>query len=383
MTKVHNSLGKLNTQPSWLSDNQAFNFSSPTIDSTKVRIPLSKVEILDPRLGNHLVLVDVDTGQTVDEVFKSNSLAINENGIKTKYVLERQITSNQTVEEYLTFLIQSKLLKERYFDGINHNTIKLVYDALMTHNVVRFSFKDFMDSAELTDTDVTVDGTCSKPVLEIVRTLECNAIPRKKAAEAMSCYKKKDNLGIGFALRKTKSFRKAPYLKFYEKVRELEYNSKEFFTTYIKGSVKLPVELLRIETTIKNRKHYKLLGLANNTMRTVLDNLKSVSLAAFQAAFSVHVNQNIVYVGRLQQMAKLNINDRILIQYLITLCDGEYTFETAVEYVIDTLCNGKRERYNMKKRIQKLLDVHGIDSPEESPKFHHFNEFLKNVKTYT
>jgi hypothetical protein len=65
------------------------------------------------------------------------------------------------------------------------------------------------------------------------------------------------------------------YLKFYAKALELKHHSTLFYDTYIRGSIYdkylIDNKLLRVETTIKNKAHWKTYNLEISTLKDLLD----------------------------------------------------------------------------------------------------------------
>jgi hypothetical protein len=61
------------------------------------------------------------------------------------------------------------------------------------------------------------------------------------------------------------------YLKFYAKALELKHHSTLFYDTYIRGSIYdkylIDNKLLRVETTIKNKAHWKTYNLEISTLK--------------------------------------------------------------------------------------------------------------------
>ena len=92
MQKYDNSIFNSNGVYPFNPFNERFSPSAVSIDSLKIRIPLSLVSVSDARLTDHCILVSKDTGSVVDETeYKNNSLKIDDNGIKTRFAIEKII----------------------------------------------------------------------------------------------------------------------------------------------------------------------------------------------------------------------------------------------------------------------------------------------------
>lgn len=347
-----------------------------TIDSTKLRIPLFDVEILNEVLGDEYIVFSKRTGEEItDENFKKNSYFHQEKGCKTYYKIDKQVNKDGAVCHYLVILLTSKILQKDYFKGIQKSTALQVYDRLMEQGVVYFSFDTFMDG-ECTDTDVKVDLTPRVEMVKIVDTVYSLAKSKKLAIEAASVYRQKTNMGIQFALRKTSKYIKSPYLKFYEKIRELRFNSVEFYANYL-SDFDLPKEILRIETTIKNKKHFKSLGQLSTKLKDVINNLSNVATVAFKRAFEAHLDfseKNLESKFMIEKNATpeefsisdLNEKDRLIYYSIQKDINYGVSFKNACESVIANCCFTKESRYKMKRKIKQIFKKIAIPVSDNS-----------------
>lgn len=359
--------------------NSEVNVSKRSIDSLKVRIPLEKVKLINPLLIGDYSLIQNSTGEVLsDDDFKQNAPCFNHNGIKTYYKIEKQVTKKQTVDEFCTVLLSSKVLGSRYFEGIQNSTLFDVYESLQNQNFVNFSLNDFVEG-EITDIDVKYDFVPNEQATDFVTTLYNGAKLVKKAVHGCSVYKKDDNCGIQFALRKTDCFKKAPYLKFYEKIRELNFKSTIFNESYLKGKVQLPPELMRCETTIKNKKHLALLGADGNTLGYTLDNINLISENAFRYAFRQHINFSNIETDLLsKKCGKLNSYEKSLGLNLVSLIKYEnYTLSGAIIYLSEFLAENKYQKYIIKKKLINIGNVLDIEIAKDNRFKSDFYDFIK------
>jgi hypothetical protein len=360
------------------NDNSGY-VSKRSIDSLKVRIPLEKVKLINPLLIGDYTIVQNSTGLVLDDDdFKQNAPCFNQNGVKTYYKVEKQVTKNQTVESYCVILLSSKVLGSRYFEGIQNSTLYDVHQSLQNQNFVNFSLNDFAEG-EITDVDVKYDFVSNEKATDFVTTLYNGAKMVKKAVHGCSIYKKDDNCGIQFALRKTDCFKKAPYLKFYEKVRELNFKSTIFNESYLKGKVQLPEELMRCETTIKNKKHLTLLGADGNTLGYAIDNIDSISENAFRYAFRQHINISNIETSLLsKKCGKLNSYEKSLGLNLINLIKYEnYKLNEAIIYLSEFLAEDKNQKYKIKQKLIGIGNMLDIDTAKDNRFKSDFYAFVK------
>ena len=332
-----------------------------TIDSLKIRIPIEQVKIINEILGDEYYVFSKTTGEEItDESFKKNAYFHELNGCKTYYKIEKQNLQKGAISTYLTILLTSKILAKDYFKGLQKSTALQVYDKLMDQKVISISFETFMFS-ECTDTDIKIDLVPSVPVMQIVKELFKLAKPKKLAIEGCSIYTKKDNLGIQFALRKTSRYINCPYLKFYEKIRELKYHSEEFYKNNFIG-LDLPKEILRIETTIKNKNHFNHFKQSSTTLCSILDNLQNIGTLAFKKAFESHLNVVPEFIDHKKEIGaevKLAIKDRLIHHAIKKNMEMGLPYNLAVEAVIMDCATNKSERYKLKKQIQKIFKIKG------------------------
>ena len=361
------------------NNNASNHISKRVIDSLKVRIPLERVKMINPLLIGDYTIVQNSTGVILDDDdFKQNAPCFNQNGVKTYYKIEKQVTQNQTVDSFCTILLSSKVLENRYFEGIQNSTIQDVYYSLQNQNFIDVSFNDFVEG-EITDIDVKYDFVSNEKATDFVTTLYNGAKMVKKAVHGCSLYKKDDNCGIQFALRKTDCFKKSPYLKFYEKVRELHFKSNVFYNSYLKGRIQLPEELIRCETTIKNKKHLKLLGAEGNTFGYALNNIDSISENAFKYAFRQHINISNIETDLLtKKCGKLNSYEKSLGLNLVNLIKYEnHTLDGAIIHLSEFLAEDRNQKYIIKKKLINIGNILDIETVKDNRFKTEFYDFIK------
>lgn len=342
-----------------------------SIDSLKLRISLSNVEILNEVLGDEYYVFSKRTGEEItDENFKKNAYFHENTGCKTFYKIENQIGEKGVVLPYLTILFTSKILSKDYFKGIQRSTLFQAYEQIIKQKVIYVTFENFM-FGECTDTDVKIDLIPRVEATKIISTIYSLAKPKKLAIEACSIYKRKDNLGIQFALRKTSRYINCPYLKFYEKRRELGSKSEEFYFNHL-SELDLPKEILRVETTIKNKKHFKYFGQQNTTLDSVTNNLDNIAVLAFKKAFKAHLdfsekllsNKNLISKESKTGVFQLSMRERLIYNNIKKNMEIGFSFSSACSAVLDDCCQTKHEKYNMKKSISNIFKIVDVPNAE-------------------
>lgn len=241
-----------------------------TIDSTKIRIPANEVVNLAPEITDVHILISKETGEQLDE-FKNTAKAHKLNGITTRVAIEKQKTKDQTVKTFVTIGFNSKTLKGKYLEGITRDNIHEVYEYIMSTGLMYCTFESFM-KGELTDTDIKRDVILIDPSLrEVIREIKQKAIPKKEGTGmnvfGMNSTKEETNVGLQFSKRETTQLTN-PFWKIYHKSKELKHNSETFALAY---DINPPEALARIETTIKNKKHWRSHGVSDTSLEAVLE----------------------------------------------------------------------------------------------------------------
>lgn len=250
-----------------------------SLDSFKVRIPTDQAEDIHPNITAAWYRVNSETGEAIDEAGRSYEHL--KHGIKTKFAIEKQVTTDQTLKEFLTFVVTSKTLESRYLEGLTTDTIRQAHDYIQGIGLVKFSFDTFM-KAQLTDIDVKKDF--DNPIgVKVVDRLKAQAKQRSEG-RAATVFRQKFNQGIQFSSRATKSYATQPYIKVYSKWCDFQDNSLDFASTY---QLNVAPSYWRVETTIKNRQHLKKHDITDSTLKGIVslpqEQLKSIMTAALRA----------------------------------------------------------------------------------------------------
>ena len=249
------------------------NFS-PSFDSLRIRIPLEKVKIINPSLEHTWVTLkeNTGTGELIADGKSETRTYRHESedkpGIKVEYRFKDQFTKDQDVVPFLTLCVTSKILEGRYQEGINSDTIELVYNAIMNQGQVFFGLDEFL-KGECTDVDIKKDFKAEKEAIkEVFRLLKKNAKTHVQADRGVRSWWKPHNVGFQFNDRKIQSPKEAPYLKIYSKELEIVNRSGEFGRTYLDG-VDLR-DVYRVEATIKDKKHFRSFGIEDTSLMNLL-----------------------------------------------------------------------------------------------------------------
>ena len=159
-------------------------------------------------------------------------------------------------------------------------------------------------------------------------------------------------------------------------MRELKFNSVEFYSNYL-SDFDLPKEILRIETTIKNKKHFKSLGQLSTKLKDIINNLSDIATSAFKRAFEAHLDFSEKSLEGKFMISENATPDKYTIQdleerdkliYYAIKKDIDYgvSFKNACESIIANCCFNKDARYKMKKRIKSIFSKLSIPIGDKS-----------------
>ena len=227
-----------------------------SIDSCKIRFDMKHVKVINPDLLTRWGEIS-EHSEIGEREFKRKRFTVKENGVTTSYLIEKRKVYGGQMVESLLILVNSKLLKDRYFDGICSDTLELLYRAIMDQKVVFINWKDFQYGA-LTDCDIKRDFQVKDKESQVntVKTLKALTRPTREKDRGAESRTLENNIGIQFTKREHASFSNS-HVKVYAKDVELFYHSNIFYDNYF-GGVALP-PTMRVECTIKNKGHFRYL----------------------------------------------------------------------------------------------------------------------------
>ena len=254
------------------------------IDSLKVRLPLSKVKVLNDSLSEMILYVSQSTGDILDEK-ERKKIEVGELHKGIKITFRREIQAGQYVAqagerkgsvEYFVMLINAKALEQDYFTGITESTVFKLYEYLMKSEAVYFPYQ-LMFEFECTDIDFKKDYFQDPAIQhQALQNMHGRAISSPAHGQGVkSLFKNKIQgtnyyTGIQFNERKTAT-QKAPFFKIYSKTNNLQDTGKDGSNIFAMACLKegkegypaIPQNLYRNEFTIKDKKHLAKFGIGN------------------------------------------------------------------------------------------------------------------------
>lgn len=257
------------------------------MDTTKIRIPLRDIDHVSKSITGRWLLVNEDTGEIKEGGdWKGSAYFHESNGIKFRVALEKQPGRHGNVREYLTILLTAKMLEGRYLEGITLSNVSQLHSYIMDTGLVKFSLNAMMAAeCECTDTDFKRDFL-NQMGKQIISHLYEKTNPTK-SGRAATRFTKKVNNGIQWSERKSTAFKTNPYLKVYSKHLDLLSKSKEFADTY---GIQVPENYWRVETTVKNKKHWRSFGIQDTSLKSLLSLSEATKEMIMQTTMQAHLS---------------------------------------------------------------------------------------------
>jgi hypothetical protein len=267
-------------------------------DSFKLRLQVSKLEGYDRELSAlfETTTTNTDTGESETEAEWKRRAKIYE---CNKYNYRASFSTNIRVSateftDVIIILINSKQLKERYFEGITRKNINVIYKEIIKLGIVDCSLSAFLNG-QITDIDFKKDWRLKMDEYkEVIKA--CEIMTKESPKSDIGCrpFKDKDNYGIQWSVRQSTKYLTNPFLKIYSKDLELmkpteKEGSNDFYNEYLKGYD--IANLKRIETTVKNKKHFESLnlGVPTNSLKDILN----LSQESMNKILSISVNAHL------------------------------------------------------------------------------------------
>jgi len=330
------------------------------IDSLRVNLPLSKIEIVDPRFNAPFTRVypgleeiDPETGEVmyvmglpgdkrtkrVNGKFvevkdkKKNKLEQKPdhievvNGITYRFYFKKFIEPGYkekvklnpdyvpVTHECCVIQISSKSAKEKYFEGITEENLRVFLKDINDIGIIKLDFETFLDYTNTSDIDFCMQTLMEEDdlqkVLDVVR----------EYFKTANVFNKPKNKGFSFGSRSSKNLPSKPFCKMYHKGLELKYKSSEFFYAYLEPNMRdyHTKRLVRWEVNIQNSAHKKHLikhgcNAHFKTLRELLETPRKDLLKIVKTIAGFHFNKK--KVTRAFSKAGMSLKDYALLYYM-------------------------------------------------------------------
>jgi len=337
------------------------NFNRVVIDSLKIRIPFHKVDIVSDELLKRWSRHNADTFEVKENeepTFQTMypTIMTNSTGDKLysyKWEVQKITVKKNAPEKFLLIGISSKILETKYLEGITSENIRLIYDRLQKQNQALFSYDDFLNG-ECTDVDFKKDVRCHE--FQKVKSILSNMTKKTgKYGNGARSFNKKDNSGIQWSDRRTGTPAN-PYFKLYNKKIELETKSVFFYDEFIKDQEYNLSGLIRIEYTIKNKKHFRESGVEGTRLTSLLQLNEEVKNDMLKKIVKHHLLPRVVEPVKPDTYLKpteMTFYNLLLFGYENTYVGKEVLIDTAIKNV-----GPKSRKSEMRKRLYNIWDTY-------------------------
>jgi len=353
MTKVNKNINTLNTIE---------------IDSFKIRIPLDNCEILNYEINDYEAVVSLTTGVYKNEYINNKFYTTRTNkhtGAELytyKWSLEKVTLQKGVANKYGIIACSSKVLHNSYFNGITQNNIKQVYDQLQSEQVLGFSYSAFLN-AEIVDVDFKKD-IINPQYQDGFRVLGKMTKKSNKAGQWVKSFSGAGNHGIQWGKRELAS-PSNPYLKLYNKTLMCRYEKHKeapavrmhnFYNEYLKG---IPEDLdnrIRIEFTLKNKKHF----IKHKIFSQKLGDVLTLNQAEKEAILKSVVHSHLLPREAPIQKPRTSLKPNDMERYN-SMCFMLDNYNYDKDYIINTIAQNifpKQRRYDSVKRLNHIWDTY-------------------------
>lgn len=284
------------------------------------------VKIVNAGLYDDYAKLNLTTGEIITDN-KEKPIRITEKGTGFNYEMAiRKFQIGMVTDHYLVIILNTKMLKKRYFEGLTLNNVHDVYDEVIGLNLVSFSWEDFLTKSFCTDIDICMDYILNLNSFNIQLNSLLDATPYSQARDRG--YKRHNN-GIEWNNRTTAT-NSNPFLKVYDKERELWIKSNVFAECYLKDEEMK--DMKRIEFTIKDGNHLMDLNISDSSlksileisplnriemMRTVMNQVFDITQVAHYGDVSGEKPEHTVWVQAMRYMQGKGLNKEAATKYLI------------------------------------------------------------------
>lgn len=321
-----------------------------SIDSMQIRVPLEAINTYSPSLTENTLHVTLE-GEVLEEVTNNRIHRVGELGLSLQVKSIRH-TGRENIA-CLVLSAPSKILGSRYFDGINQDTFKIIHDAIIDSGLADISLDALLTRGVATDFDIKQDWylPVDQDFGEYCKQQKKQAKPNTDIGKGCKVYNNaKAGRGIQFSTRRTATA-SYPFLKLYDKKRELISKSLLFTQSYLSG---FEIDrLIRSEVTVKNRQQFKrVIGHANNSLGMVLS-LPSDELEKFIShAEEVHLNKVTATRNKTEKYTGMKL--AIYLAMAALLEDGKTLGE--VEIILLGEGREKKDKQRTRKLIVELYE---------------------------
>jgi len=344
-----------------------------SIDSFKYRIEIENVEIINRNLLDCLINQTVNSA--TGEIINSNELKLNSLKAQFDFYHIHFAINNIFGKRYLVILINSKLLEKDYLNGITMSNIEIIYNRIISANVINISFQDFLSKGLVSDIDIKKDfELTAEDFKSVINVLFLKTKPHKKSKHGCNPFKGETNLGIEWNKRENATA-SHPFLKLYHKEIEAKHgNNREYFYNHIQlESVK---NVVRCEATIKTAKELRIHGIEQNTLLALLKVTEEKLSQIINYSIDLNLEPRIKR-SEIKNKSQFKAIETIIFAHITNMISNQsISFENALEYTLKHF-EDKQSKYRAKKQITLIYETH-INGKISEVKAKKFEQFFTN-----
>jgi hypothetical protein len=317
------------------------------VDSLKLRIEIEKVQFVSSTFCEKYQKIYV-TGELDEEFNLEKHKTSISKGITTRIGIVSCMTGKDQMREFVYFQVNSKMCKGDYLKGITEETIRQVYDYIISQEVVFMTYDDFINGY-VTDIDFAYDVEISPDNMKKLNSRIYSKVREDKYKYVDKPFGKQENIGIQFNKR-DKATPTTPFIKIYHKGIEFQYHSNEFYNEFLS-----PLNLNnygRLEYTLKNAKHQKHLGIEIKTLNQLLKADSNVIEGIVLSGISENYIEKRIVV---RDYTKLSPTDRLIL-HLISEVIERGGDKSAIYGILSSFNVEVVSDRRDKSRVKKLLD---------------------------
>lgn len=367
----------------------------PKIDSLRIHLPLSEV-IVNKAHSSFMrsITTSNEDGEILDEHVNTTYFNPKEI-ISCSYAVRRPFGVDTL---YIGF--SSKSLKQNYFNGIDKHTIKQCFNFINNEGLITISKEAFLNATAV-DIDFCIDyhlDTSDSNIKDVINVCSELTIPNKH----INVFTKREanNMGIWWGKRDKvgRAYKKKQFLKYYAKAIELKYNSTAFYEAYLKNElnsdlidmdgVRIPQnqffnddKLLRVETTIKNNRHFDSYGYKVKSLRDLL-NLELDK--KFLQVFIRPMSQYMTGYKEIKQVEGMTKGQKW--KYYAMMFHAKYykcEVQEAIPYFVNVFhpnVKNHQSRSNFRTALYGIINHHQVGYKTKAHNNKIWNEFISEIE---
>ena len=279
------------------------------LDSCKMKLTLDMVKEVD------ISKYDLESRINRQEEIKKHSFILQDEykTIGLKYLEIKDL------EGYCILEVSGKILRDKYYEGLNINTIEQVFDTINSLNFIKFD-KSYLDKVEVLRCDVADNLKVKNKVDEYLNILsQC-----QNERYIVSFYNRKAGKSVVFD-RMVKSYKER--MTFYDKAKEI-LRDKQLLKVLSQSDIERFNNVLRCEQNITSfdriRKSFKT---SDNKLINILRSEEKVNYNTFNEIVSripqilfipkfKYLKDEIKYFGMLTICQKCQFDERLLYKHI-------------------------------------------------------------------